>query len=148
MAMKTLTHGSAYVIRHVSSTSPHFYKRTGPVSYRSARISATMKSQRDAEAEVQSWGFKHVFTWTDRPQVFTATLQLETSAKLPNRHAHYPAHQHSGMTTHLILRGSLTYTYPDDPQPIKETLGHGNRWDVDANRRHEVWVGDQGCTYV
>lgn len=25
------------------------------------------KSRKEAEAEVRSWGFKHVFTWTDGP---------------------------------------------------------------------------------
>ncbi|KAK3113188.1 hypothetical protein LTR53_009759, partial [Teratosphaeriaceae sp. CCFEE 6253] len=62
--------------------------------------------------------------------------------------AHYPPHSHSGPTTHLILRGSLTMTYPDDPSPTRESLGVGARWDVEANKRHEVWVGKAGCTYV
>lgn len=62
--------------------------------------------------------------------------------------AHYPPHKHSGVTTHLILNGSLTYTYPNEPDAKKETLGVGGRWDVDANKVHEVWVGEQGCTYV
>lgn len=64
------------------------------------------------------------------------------------RNAHYPPHKHSGVTTHLIINGALTYTYPNDPEPIKETLGVGGRWDVDANKVHEVWVGKEGCTYV
>lgn len=62
--------------------------------------------------------------------------------------AHYPPHTHSGKTTHLILRGALTMTYPDDPHPKEETLGPGAVWDVEAHRRHEVWVGKEGCTYV
>ena len=65
-----------------------------------------------------------------------------------HRNAHYPPHKHSGVTTHLILNSSLTYTYPDDPDATKETLGVGGRWDVDANKVHEVWVGKEGCTYV
>jgi len=64
------------------------------------------------------------------------------------RNAHYSPHSHRGLTTHLILRGELTITYPDDPKPIKETFGVGARLDVDAGRRHEVWVGSEGCTYV
>jgi hypothetical protein len=28
-----------------------------------------MKSKGEAEKEVRSWGFKHVFTWTDSPYV-------------------------------------------------------------------------------
>ncbi|KAF1912230.1 hypothetical protein BDU57DRAFT_356844 [Ampelomyces quisqualis] len=87
-------------------------------------------SHKQAESEVRSWGFSHVFTWTDKPN------------------AHYPPHQHRGVTTHLILNGSLTYIYPDDPDATKETLGVGGRWDVDANKVHEVWVGPEGCTYV
>jgi len=38
--------------------------------------------------------------------------------------------------------------YPDEENPIKETLGVGARWDVDARKRHEVWIGDSGATYV
>ena len=39
-------------------------------------------------------------------------------------------------------------SYPDDAQPAKETIGVGGRFDVEAGRRHEVWVGSEGCTYV
>jgi len=38
--------------------------------------------------------------------------------------------------------------YPDDKDAKKEMLGVGARWDVDADKRHEVWVGNEGCTYV
>lgn len=38
--------------------------------------------------------------------------------------------------------------YPDDADHDKETLGVGERWDVDAGKKHEVWVGSEGCTYV
>jgi hypothetical protein len=88
------------------------------------------RSQKDAEGEVRSWGFSHVFTWTDGPN------------------AHYPPHTHSGLTTHLILDGQLTITYPADKEPKKETFGPGGRIDVDARQLHEVWIGPQGCTYV
>ncbi|EOO01699.1 putative cupin -type protein [Phaeoacremonium minimum UCRPA7] len=76
------------------------------------------KSRRDYENEVRGWGFSHVFTWTDGP----------------------------GLTTHLILRGELTITYPKDENPEKKTFGVGDRIDVDAGRVHEVWVGGEGCT--
>ncbi|KAK3693769.1 hypothetical protein B0T22DRAFT_50207 [Podospora appendiculata] len=92
-----------------------------------------MKSRRDAEAEVRSWGFSDVFTWTDRPN------------------AHYPPHSHAGLTTHLILKGELTITYPGDRDPsskTKTTYGAGDRLDVAAGRLHEVWIGAEGCTYV
>lgn len=64
------------------------------------------------------------------------------------RHAHYPPHSHAGLTTHLVLNGELTITYPDDATPTKETFGPGSRLDVAAKRRHEVWIGSEGCTYV
>ncbi|KAF2465027.1 uncharacterized protein BDR25DRAFT_92231 [Lindgomyces ingoldianus] len=88
------------------------------------------KSRSDAESEVRSWGFNHVFTWTDGPN------------------AYYPPHTHGGLTTHLILRGQLTITYPKDAEPKKETFGPAGRIDVDADRLHEVWMGPEGCTYV
>jgi len=83
-----------------------------------------------AESLVSSWGFPHVFTWTDR------------------RNAHYPPHAHSSLTTHLILKGQLTITYPKDEKPTQETFGPGVRLDVGAGRLHEVWTGSEGCTYV
>lgn len=71
----------------------------------------TMKSRAEAEKEVASWGFRHIFTWTD------------------GGNAYYPPHSHSGLTTHLILRGQLTISYPDDPHIEKETFGPGARVD-------------------
>jgi hypothetical protein len=62
--------------------------------------------------------------------------------------SYYSPHKHSGVTTHLVLSGELTVSYPDDAQPAKETIGVGGRFDVEAGRRHEVWVGSEGCTYV
>jgi hypothetical protein len=64
------------------------------------------------------------------------------------RNAHYPPHSHNGLTTHLILNGQLTITYPKDAKPEQTTYGVGDRIDVDAGRVHEVWVGGEGCTYV
>jgi hypothetical protein len=52
------------------------------------------------------------------------------------------------LTTHLVLDGELTITYPKDETPQKETFGTGARIDVDAKRLHEVWMGPKGCTYV
>ncbi|KAF1969134.1 hypothetical protein BU23DRAFT_557831 [Bimuria novae-zelandiae CBS 107.79] len=89
-----------------------------------------MRSRKDAESKVRSWGFNHVFTWTDGPN------------------AHYPPHRHNSLTTHLILNGELTITYPEDEEPKKETFGPGARLDVDAKKLHEVWIGSGGCTYV
>lgn len=64
------------------------------------------------------------------------------------RNAYYSPHSHSGLTTHLILNGQLTISYPQDETSKKETFGPGARIDVDAGRQHEVWMGVQGCTYV
>ena len=80
-------------------------------------------------------------------------MQSETQlTKVPvllsRRNAYYSPHKHSGLTTHLILSGELTVSYPDDAQPTKETFGVGGRLDVDAGRKHEVWIGPEGCTYV
>ncbi|KAK4452881.1 hypothetical protein QBC34DRAFT_376859 [Podospora aff. communis PSN243] len=93
---------------------------------------SNVQSRKDAEAEVRSWGFRHVFTWTDGPG------------------AHYPPHSHSSITTHLILSGKLTIMYPDDPGESKTKTAYtvGDRIDVAAGRVHEVWMGDEGCTYV
>ncbi|KAL1888309.1 hypothetical protein Sste5346_009634 [Sporothrix stenoceras] len=89
------------------------------------------KSTKDSEVEVRSWGFGHVFTWTDGP------------------HTYYRPHNHAGLTTHLILRGQLTIAYPDAADAAaKTTYGVGERLDVPAGMRHEVWVGPEGCTYV
>ena len=65
-----------------------------------------------------------------------------------SRKAHYPPHSHSGVTTHLVRRGSLTITYPQDDNPTKEKFGVGDRIDVPAGKIHEVWMGDEGCEYV
>lgn len=89
-----------------------------------------MAQKADPEAEVRSWGFPHVFTWSDAPN------------------AHYTPHSHQGLTTHLILKGQLSITYPKDKDAVKTTYGVGDRIDVDAGRVHEVWMGPEGCTYV
>ena len=83
--------------------------------------------------------------------VFSLPTDIATNVlmvTLMNSNAYYPPHKHSGLTTHLILRGQLTIQYPDDAKPLKETFGPGARVDVDAGRRHEVWMGSEGCTYV
>ncbi|KAK3191128.1 hypothetical protein K4F52_002714 [Lecanicillium sp. MT-2017a] len=84
----------------------------------------------EAESKVKSWGFNHVFTWSDGPN------------------AHYPPHSHRGLTTHLVLDGELTLWYPNEADRKKITYGEGSRVDVDAGRVHEVWMGNKGCTYV
>ncbi|EMD40088.1 hypothetical protein CERSUDRAFT_112296 [Gelatoporia subvermispora B] len=87
-------------------------------------------NREEAERQVRSWGFSRVYTWTDSP------------------HAHYEPHSHSGLTSHLILSGEFTVTYPDDYPGKKETFGPGARIDVPAGKVHEVWIGKEGCTYV
>ncbi|GJN67577.1 hypothetical protein PLIIFM63780_005021 [Purpureocillium lilacinum] len=85
---------------------------------------------KEDEAQVRSWGFDHVFTWTDGPN------------------AHYAPHAHAGLTTHLVLAGEMTLWYPREEARQKVTYGVGARVDVDAGRVHEVWMGPRGCTYV
>ena len=69
--------------------------------------------------------------------------------KIPHpRNSHYSPHSHQGLTTHLILKGQLTITYPKEQNPEKKTYGVGDRIDVGAEVVHEVWVGSGGCTYV
>ncbi|KAK4149282.1 hypothetical protein C8A00DRAFT_47065 [Chaetomidium leptoderma] len=93
-----------------------------------------MKSKTKVEAEVRSWGFSHVFTWTD------------------GANTHYPPHSHTGLTTHVILSGQLTIAYPEDgdaeQRKQRTVYGVGDRIDVDAGRVHEVWIGAGGCIYV
>ncbi|CAI7638979.1 unnamed protein product [Penicillium viridicatum] len=90
----------------------------------------------ESERLVREWGFRHIFTWTD------------------GRNAYYSPHSHSGLTTHLIRRGSLTISYPDDNAKLyngevkKETFHVGERVDVPAGKVHEVWIGNEGCEYV
>ncbi|UQC83163.1 uncharacterized protein CLUP02_08657 [Colletotrichum lupini] len=110
------------------STLPcaHYPSASSQQSPNIAAMPSKPNSQRDSESEVRSWGFPHVFTWTDGPN------------------AHYSPHSHRGLTTHLILRGNLTITYPKDKNPDKVTYGVGDRIDVDAGRVHEVWIGDEG----
>lgn len=64
------------------------------------------------------------------------------------RNAYYSPHSHRGLTTHLITRGELTISFPQDERPEKKTYGVGSRVDVEAGRQHEVWIGRDGCTYV
>ena len=73
-----------------------------------------------------------------------------TCDPLRSSNAHYSPHKHSGLTTHLILRGELTIAYPEDKDAgeNKMTYGVGDRIDVEAGRLHEVWIGGEGCSYV
>ncbi|KAK7209811.1 hypothetical protein V2G26_016989 [Clonostachys chloroleuca] len=82
------------------------------------------------ENQVRAWGFHHVFTWSDGPGF------------------HYAPHSHASLTTHLIVAGELTLWYPNETSQQRVTYGPGSRVDVEAGRVHEVWVGDEGCTYV
>ena len=64
------------------------------------------------------------------------------------RNAHYPPHRHSTATTHLVLDGSLTVCYPEETPRQKDVVRKGEWLDVDKGRVHEVWIGENGCTYV
>lgn len=82
--------------------------------------------------------------------LFNGNVSLTADTDRALRNAYYPPHTHSGLTTHLILRGQLTIAYPEDPvaAKAKTTYGVGDRLDVQPNVAHEVWVGPEGCTYV
>ncbi|KAJ3475781.1 hypothetical protein NLI96_g11610 [Meripilus lineatus] len=84
----------------------------------------------EAEQQVRSLGYSHVYTWVDKPN------------------AHYEAHSHTFPTSHLILEGSMTVCYPDDQPNHKEKFGKGARLDVPAGKAHETWAGEEGCTMV
>lgn len=104
---------TSHWLLHLIVTPQYTSPSTIPTSiYHSTSTSNdTMKSRGEAEKEVASWGFRHIFTWTD------------------GGNAYYPPHSHSGLTTHLILRGQLTISYPDEPHIEKETFGPGARVD-------------------
>jgi len=84
-----------------------------------------------------------------KPRAQTQTRLIRIEADLScHSNAYYRPHSHSGLTTHLIIKGSLTIIYPGDRDAEKTTYGVGDRIDVDAGREHEVWIGPEGCTYV
>ena len=123
----------------------------------------------ECEKMVKQWGFSHVFTWTDSRYVtpfsfpFWDVSLVQARARMANSErskymedsgAYYPPHSHSGKTTHLIRRGTLTITYPEENAVLhngeikKETFVVGDRVDVPAGKIHEVWIGSEGCEYV
>ncbi|KAI0096785.1 hypothetical protein GGR51DRAFT_542609 [Nemania sp. FL0031] len=75
-------------------------------------------------------------------------MRLADSFANLRSNAYYSPHSHECLTTHLIVEGQLTITYPKDDHPSKTTYTAGARVDVDARRVHEVWIGPQGCTMV
>ena len=77
-----------------------------------------------------------------------ARLCFDEADHFCHRNTHYSPHSHSGLTTHLILNGSLAITYPGEKNAEEVTYGVGDRIDVDAGKVHEVWIGPEGCTYV
>jgi hypothetical protein len=89
----------------------------------------------------------HLDRWTVRlPRNIASTPRHR--ADLCHRNAHYSPHSHAGLSTHLILKGQLTITYPKEKDAEKKTYTVGDRIDVEAGRVHEVWMGPEGCTYV
>ena len=57
---------------------------------------------------------------------FKPCIQMPGSSQ-SCRNAYYPPHTHQGLTTHLILDGQLTITFPKDSEPKKESFGPGAR---------------------
>ena len=85
---------------------------------------------------------------TARKTLRSLIIDLTLYTNVQTRSYHYRPHSHRGLTTHLVVRGELTITYPEDEAPTKTTHSVGDRVDVAAGRIHEVWVGPEGCTYV
>jgi len=106
----------------------------------------------ESEAEVRSWGYTHVYTWTDPPYAPPPPPSFPVPPPQTNtplhRKSHYPPHSHAVKTTHLVRKGSLTITYPEDKVPFMETFRVGGRVDVEAGRVHEVFFGVEGGEYV
>ncbi|KAJ5780684.1 hypothetical protein N7457_005844 [Penicillium paradoxum] len=121
----------------------------------------------ESERLVREWGFRDVFTWTDgrwgSSLITLGTVAgfalhsylhiIRISCADTSSNHHYAPHSHRGLTTHLIRRGCLTITYPEDHalyhgEVKKETFGVGERVDVPAGKVHEVWIGADGCEYV
>lgn len=90
----------------------------------------------------------HLDRWIVSQPCDVRSLMREAGLTICHSNAHYSPHSHGGLTTHLILKGQLTITFPQDETPEKKTYGVGDRIDVEAGRVHEVWMGSEGCTYV
>lgn len=78
----------------------------------------------------------------------TSTASGPETNTITDSNYHYSPHSHKGLTTHLVVGGQLTLWYPNEEDREKRTFGPGERIDVDAGRVHEVWIGEEGCTYV
>jgi hypothetical protein len=105
--------GSSLLPLHPVPTSFTIYISNIPTRLHSL---TTMKSQKEAEAEVRSWGFSHVYTWTDGAharrsnpplQSYSSKLKLisislRLSTPLPRR-PHNP--RHSPGTIHHRISG-------------------------------------------
>lgn len=56
----------------------------------------------------------------------------------------YAAHEHAYHKVLYCLRGSITFTLPDDGQEVQ--LGPGDRLELPAGKRHGARVGPEGVT--
>lgn len=85
-----------------------------------------MKSEARFRKQLKAEGFTHTFVWQDGPD------------------AHYPDHEHAGLTAHIILDGEMTPTLNGKSQ----TYRANERCDVPAGAVHSARMGPRGCRYL
>ncbi|KAL4981427.1 hypothetical protein BDW68DRAFT_183505 [Aspergillus falconensis] len=126
----------------------------GSVAYGSNRGAVKISISRSGKTIASFTGTDITTNCRDGYTNWNAWVGLERLSLIWNSNAYYPPRTHGGLATHLIRRGTMTITYPDDNAKLyngevkKETFGVGARVDVPAGKRHEVWIGDEGCEYV
>ncbi len=77
-------------------------------------------------------------------------FERENGGVTQSRNAYYKPHAHDGLTTHLLLKGSIEVGLPEKmgEEGEKGRHGLGERVDIPPNTAHEVWVGSEGATMV
>lgn len=85
-----------------------------------------MKNETEFRKQLEAEGFSRAFVWQDGPN------------------AHYPDHQHTGVTAHVILDGEMTLTINGKSQ----TYRANERCDVPAGAVHSASMGPRGCRYL
>lgn len=85
-----------------------------------------MKEESQFQKQLETEGFEHAYVWQDGPD------------------AHYPDHEHAGLTAHIILDGEMTLTLNGKSQ----TYRANERCDVPAGAVHSARMGPRGCRYL
>ena len=73
-------------------------------------------------------GFTEISQWQDGPS------------------AVYDAHTHPTLNTHYIFHGDLHVFYPQIQQSVY--YRQGDRFDIPAELKHSVDIGQRGCIYM